>query len=294
MTTPRPWRVFGRAYKRGLIISLALLCTLPAGSALAQDQVEAAPKANDLGLAIGGTGLPLEITADGGIEWEQRRAVIRARGNARAVHGDVAVNADMLSAYYRDSAAGAAEIWRLEADGDVRITTPTDTAFAERGQYDVDSAVLVLSGGNPVRLVGKDGEVRADRQMEYWQAKRMVVARGDAVAVQGDKTIRADVLVAYLREGAEGKTELDRVEAFDRVHIITAEEDVHGTRGVYDAASGKAALTGDVRITRGKNQLNGCRAEVDLKSGVSKLFGCGDGGVGRVRGLIQPEQDNKK
>lgn len=292
MTTSRPRRTFGR----GLVVSLVLMGTAAASAApaLAQDQANPAPASNDLGLAIGGSGVPLEITADGGIEWEQRRSVIRARGNARAVHGDVAVRADTLSAYYRDSVAGSAEIWRLEAVGDVRITSPNDTAYAERGQYDVDSAVLVLSGNTPVRLVGKDGEVRAERQVEYWQNKRMVVARGDAVAIQGDKTLRADVLVAYLREDAEGKTALDRVEAFDRVHIITSEEDVHGSRGVYDAASGKAALTGDVRITRGKNQLNGCRAEVDLKSGVSKLFGCGDGGAGRVRGLIQPEQDKKK
>lgn len=279
-----------------LFVLAGLLMTASMEPANAQDQAQPTRQADNVGLDMGGSDLSLEITADNGIEWEQRQAVVRARGNARAVRGDVSVKANVLSAYYREKPDGQTEIWRLDAAGDVEIMSTTDTAYAERGQYDVDSAVLVLSGSDGVRLIGKDGQVTAEKQVEYWQAKRMLVARGNAEAIQGDKRIRADVLVAYLRDDADGKTALDRVEAFDRVRVVTAEEEVRGARGVYDATSGTAALTGAVKITRGKNQLNGCRAEVNLNTGISKLFACGGSGTsgGRVQGLIQPEQVKKK
>jgi hypothetical protein len=41
--------------------------------------------------------------------------------------------------------------------------------------------------------------------------------------------------------------------------------------------------------------LNGCRAEVNLNTGISKLFGCSqDGGGKRVEGLFRPESKKKE
>ena len=45
-------------------------------------------------------------------------------------------------------------------------------------------------------------------------------------------------------------------------------------------------LCGNVRITRGKNQLNGACAEINLKTGNSRLIGDGR----RVKGLITPDK----
>ena len=58
-------------------------------------------------------------------------------------------------------------------------------------------------------------------------------------------------------------------------------------RDRYNATTEKAILSGDVRITRGQNQLNGARAEVDFKTGVSRMLA--DGDKGRVKGLLTPE-----
>jgi lipopolysaccharide export system protein LptA len=275
----------GKSPFGGPLALLVLLSVVPAARSQPQP----------LGLDLGNSEVPIEILADDGIEWEQQRSVVRAHGNARALRGDIQVRADVLSAFYREGPDGETEIWRLEADGGVRITSPTDSAYAEKGTYDVDSAVLVLSGGKPTRLVGKDGEVTADQQVEYWEQKRMLVARGNATAIQGEKKLKADVLVAHLQEDANGKTTLERVEAFDNVHITTAEEIVRASRGVYRADSGTATLTGTVKITRGPNQLNGCRAEVNLNTGISKLFGCAQGNGGkRVEGLFRPEPKKGK
>jgi lipopolysaccharide export system protein LptA len=58
---------------------------------------------------------------------------------------------------------------------------------------------------------------------------------------------------------------------------------------VYSPATGMARLLGDVRITRGENQLNGREAIVNMRTGVARLVSTPGG---RVQGLIQPNQDN--
>jgi lipopolysaccharide export system protein LptA len=242
-----------------------------------------------------GAGLPIEIFAEDGIEWQQERSVVVARGNARAIRGDVELIADVLSAYYREAATGESQIWRVEAEGNVRIVTPSDTAYAEKGTYDVDSRVVVLQPGSrdaePVRVVGKSGDLTAQEQMEFWEEKQMFVARGAARALQGDRTLSADVLVAYLERTAAGEDRIERVEAFEDVVVQTPRETVSADHGVYRLSDGVVSMLGAVKITRGPNQLNGCSAEVNLNTGVSKLFGCAEGSQqGRVEGLIHPRE----
>lgn len=245
--------------------------------------------AQTLNFAPSDSDQPIEIFADNGIEWQQERLVVVARGNARAVRGDVTVHADELRAYYREK-SGSNEIIRLDAVGRVRIVSPTQKGFGEHAVYDVDNAILVLTGGR-VKFVSQDDEVTADRQIEYWEQRRMAVARGNALAVREDKRLRAETLAAYFRKDADGKDRIFRVDAFDAVKIVTPSETATGDRGVYNVESGIATLTGQVRIEREKNVLTGCRSEVNLNTGISKLFACPQD---RVRGVLMPKDARKK
>ena len=50
-------------------------------------------------------------------------------------------------------------------------------------------------------------------------------------------------------------------------------------------------MSGNVRITRGQNQLNGDFAEVNLSTGISRLLTSTDSaGDKRVRGLFVPQK----
>ena len=44
----------------------------------------------------------VEITADQSLEWYQDQQIYVARGNAKAIRGDMVVDADMLTAHERD------------------------------------------------------------------------------------------------------------------------------------------------------------------------------------------------
>jgi lipopolysaccharide export system protein LptA len=236
-----------------------------------------------------GTGddqVPVTVEADQGIEWIRDSSTYVARGNAKATRGDTRVSADTLTARYREKPDGTTEIFRLEADGNVVIATPRERATGDRAVYDLDKANVVLTGRD-LRFQNAGDVITARDSLEYRQGQRVAIARGDATAIRENQRIRADTLVARFEERTKGGSTLAIVEANGNVVITTPQEVARGREGVYNADKGTATLTGDVRITRGKNQLNGERAVVNLKTGISRLLPAGAGGE-RVKGLFTP------
>lgn len=259
----------------------------------------------------------IQVYADDGIEWVSEANRVIARGNAKAVRGTVTVTADTLTAYYRPGAGGGGnEIWRIDADGNVTIATPTETATGHKATYDLDKAIFVLRG-TPAKLVTPTDTVTAKDTLEYWEKERMAVARGDALATSVDKSIKADVLTAHFKDkgGAKGAKpaakggkmpasaqggdlELQRADAYGHVVLTTPKERVTGDRGDYNLETGIATVTGSVKLSRDGNELNGGFAHVNLNTGISKLFGAAPGDKGgdtRARGTFTPEkQDGEK
>ncbi len=281
--------------------------------------------AQALDLSKGG---PIEVTASEGMEWRQNEQVVIARGNARAVRGDVTVTANTLIARYRRKAGAAAtpasaaapssgpvaadtgnnEIYRLEAEGNVHIFTATDLAVGDKAIYDIDQAVLLMTGSD-MKLTTPQQVLTARDTMEYWSQKHMAVGRGLATVTTIDgRRLAGDTLVGYTtppdapgtspvaaptpapaaRPGGDpllSSGKLQRVEAFGNVEVRTATETIRGDRGVYVADTGIARLAGDVHITRGQSQLNGDEAIINMRTGISTLSR--DPGK-RVQGLVVP------
>lgn len=238
---------------------------------------------------------PIEIYAHEGIEWDQNSETYIARGNARAIQGDVTIYGSVLTARYRKTADGGSEIWRLDADGKVRIESPKGTVHGEKAIYDMDTSILVVTGNN-LKLVTPKETVTARDSLEYWQLKDMFVARGDALAVLEDRKIKADILTAHLRKDENEESKVYRVDAFGSVLITTPTDIARGEKGVYFVDTGIATLTGAVKITRGDNQLNGEIAEINMNTGVSRILaGAGKGGESKpVRALIIPARKSAK
>ena len=278
-----------------------------------------AARAQQLDLSKGG---PVDVTARGGFEWVENEQKVVATGDARAVRDNVTVLADRLVAYYRkkpgaassapkpaspgnaaaDLDGGNNEVYRLEADGHVRILTPTDEAVGDRAIYDIDQAILVLTG-HALKLTTPQQVMTARDSMEYWSQKHMAVGRGAAVVVTSDgRRLSGDTLVAYTDPGAptpaaaasapkapadpvatSGK--IQRIEAFGNVEVRTNVDIARGDRGVYVSDTGMARLVDHVRITHDQNQFSGRAADIDMKSGIAHLTSTpGE----RVSGLIVP------
>ena len=296
-------------------------------AALAFALLPFAAVAQQLDMSHGG---PIDITATDGIDWRQDQQIVVAHGDAKAVRGDVTVIADTLTAWYRPRVTaanppngpqqasapapaagtpdtGGSEIYKVEALGHVRIFTPTDQVVGDRAVFDIDQAVLVMTGRN-MKLTTPTLMLTAKDTLEYWSQKHMAVARGDAVALTNDaRRIAADTLVAYTTAGESAPAgakpatpgpaaaspadpigtsgKLQKMEAFGHVSLRTQTDTVTGDRGVYMPETGLARLAGHIHITRGQNQLNGAEAIVNMKTGVARLV---SGSTGRVQGLVLP------
>jgi lipopolysaccharide export system protein LptA len=225
-------------------------------------------QAQSLNFSSGDT--PIEIDADNGIEWQQDGLMFVARGNARAVRGEVQILADELRAYYRKTTQGATEIWRLDAIGAVRIKSAEGTAFGDKALYDVDNSILTITGKNLKLISGQDWLTATD-QLEYWEKKQM----------------------AYFRKNKKNEQRIYRVDAFDAVKVSAGKDEATSDRGVYNVESGIATLTGNVKIVRDKNVLNGCSANVNMNTGVSRLYSCATGNT-RVKGRFLPKKKPRK
>jgi len=249
-------------------------------------------QAQGINLAEGESAQPLEVFADNGIEWQQGAQVIIAQGNAVAKRGTSQIQADELRAFYTETPDGttaqqSTDVHRLEALGAVTLSSPSETVTGDKAVYDLKRAIMVMTGQRPT-LKTPDDVISADDTLEYWEHKNQAVARGNATAQREDRIIHADILVALLQKNAQGKSEVHKVNAFDNVRIQTPEEEITAEKGVYTVQSAIATLYGAVKIRRGQNLLNGCAAEVNLKTNVSRLFACDGTNDGRVRGLVLP------
>jgi lipopolysaccharide export system protein LptA len=268
---------------------------------------------------------PIAIDADEGIEWRRDEKVYIATGNAKAVRGDVTVTAHRLIAYYRerpappgaakpsaaaahsaaasnsnstgatagaDSGVSSTDIYRLVAETDVTIATPTQTAKGDHGVYDVDRSVLVLTGKN-LTLDTTQDHITARDSLEYWDERKIAVARGDGVMVRADRRIQGDVLTAHIEDDKKTNTsKVTEVDGFGHVRISTPTQVATGGKGVYNLITNIAYLVDDVRVSQARNQLEGDYGEVNLTTNVSRMLsGPSAGRPGqRVRSLIVPNQ----
>ncbi|WP_366655430.1 LptA/OstA family protein [Fodinicurvata sp. EGI_FJ10296] len=231
---------------------------------------------------------PIEVDAAEALEWFEEEQIYVARGDARMRQGDGTIYGDVLTAHYRETEDGETEIYRFVAEGNVVAENPTERATGDRGVYELDDDVFVLTGSE-VSYETPIERVTASDRLEYWQSRNLARAIGDAMAVNKEdgNQISADELVAEFGENDNGDRSISVVNAEGNVEIITDTDVAHGDEGVYDLRTGIATLTGNVALTRGDNQLEGDVAEVNMNTGASRLLSSGEEGTGdRVRGLL--------
>ena len=256
-------------------------------------QISAAAVAGGLDLASGSKDMPIEITADNGIEWEKNKEILIASGNAKASRGGITVLAEVLRAYYRKKTTGGTDLYRLDAAGGVKIFSDTESMEGQTAVLDFEQAILKVDGKKVIYKAGPN-TITANQQMEYWERQKMAVARGNAVAIHKGKTLRADVLKALLRKNKTGRSEVYIIEAFNNVLIVSDKDRLRSDSAIYKLDSGIVTLKKNVSIVREDSILNGDLAEINLKTGISKLLTVDSVGSRkerkRVRGLIYPHR----
>lgn len=158
-------------------------------------------------------------------------------------------------------------------------------------------------GGLSGHDTGQPIEIVSDR-LVVEQEKQLATFIGNVDAVQGDVTLRADLLRVYYTRSEERAAEANagtgddqsirRIEAEGNVLLTSPRETAEGKFGVYDVPQGQVTLEGDVVLTRDqRNVVRGDRLVVDLRTGVSTVTAAGtEAGAAprqdRVRALFAP------
>jgi lipopolysaccharide export system protein LptA len=147
-------------------------------------------------------------------------------------------------------------------------------------------------------------DIQSDR-LDAYQEKREVIFSGNAVATQGDRTIKADRLLIYYKDrpgGTEKKDikgvgavgDLEKLEAQGRVTITEPNRIVTGDHAVFFYDLQKIEMTGNAVMREGKNIIRGSKIIVLLDEDRGIVEGSENK---RVTATIYPDEkkeENKK
>lgn len=119
--------------------ALAILLVLPAlvhvGPAAAQTSA----------LAKHNTEAPVDFDADH-VEVRDNDQQALLTGSVRITQGTLTLTADQVKMFYRRAPGKQPEIQRMDAQGNVKLTSPSERASGRYGIYDVTQRIITLSG----------------------------------------------------------------------------------------------------------------------------------------------------
>lgn len=196
-----------------------------------------------------------------------------------------------------------------------------DGAIARRKNVMMKSlaiiGIVLLTLSVPARAAEKTGgnKINPDRdkpititsdRMEAFNVQKMVIFSGNAVAVQGDKVIKADSIVLYYKKepdaaGNTGKKaesgelgdagSVEKIEAKGNVRITQEKKIVTGDYAVYYQETQKIVMTGNAVMREENNVIRGDKIDVFLDENRGVVESSGDK---RVTATIYPAEKGKK
>ena len=224
---------------------------------------------------------PIEISAEDGIEWHKNKKKYIARGNAKASKADLLVTSNTLEAIYEDNNDTESEITVLKAKGNVFIKNQkAQIQGGKKARYNLKKEYFIVNG-KKLELISNEDRLTSNSTIEFWKNENIAIATGKAKAYKNDKySIFADKLVWHLIDDKEinnkGKEsqeyQIKRILAYKNVIIETNNEIAYSDKALYNELSGICKLFGKVKLKKGENFLTGEYAEMNLKTGISKLL----------------------
>lgn len=119
-------------------------------------------------------------------------------------------------------------------------------------------AALIMLSGAPAfaqETSGQPIEIEADDALEWDRENKSYTARGNASAVQGDTSVKAQTLIADYRDSEDGGTQIWRLTALSDVQLISPEGTAYGEKAVYLIDEGRAEMTGRNLRLKSPDQL---------------------------------------
>lgn len=237
----------------------------------------------------------INLVADDRVEWHQEEQKMVAVGNAVASKKDMSIRADTITAFYDSSKDNTqnkkSQIKHVHAKGKVILKSARADGFGDTMDYDVASDSMILKG-TPAKIKTAQEEITATGSITYYPSKQQAIALENVAATDSQKNkVYSDKMISFFEKNAQGNLEMQRVEIYDNVKIVTKDAEVTADRGVYLPKDNLVNLYENVIIKQNDNFIRGDYAVTDLNTGVSRLQ-TKKGSGKRVSGVFK-EKDKK-
>jgi len=100
------------------------------------------------------------ITANEQLEYYEKKEMAVARKDARANHDGKLLRANTLVALFFKDKNGKSQLSRIQAFENVRVVTNTESIWADKGIYDVNSGIATLDGN--IRITRDGNQLNGD------------------------------------------------------------------------------------------------------------------------------------
>lgn len=133
-------------------------------------------------------------------------------------------------------------------------------------------------------------EITADQTLEWHRNDKKYVARGDAVATQGNVSIHAETLTADYRENQTSNFDIYKMTADDNVIITSQGNEAFGDKAVYELDTGIATMTGKALKMIAPDQTLTARDKFEYGVTEGRLSAYGDVVVIRPNDKMQADK----
>ncbi len=147
------------------------------------------------------------IIARDSLEYYEDRQLAVARGDALAIREDRRVRADELRAHFAEDSSKerSSQMERIEAIGNVHLSTATDIVTADRGDYRLDAGLATVTGD--VRITRGETQLNGDRAEVDLNTGQSRLLTEKAGTRNPDQRVRGIFLPSAPRdEDSSGKT----------------------------------------------------------------------------------------
>ena len=116
----------------------------------------------------------------------------------------------------------------------------------------------------------KPVEILAD-SMEWNKQLGQAIATGNAKAIQGQTTIKANKIIAVLSE--DNSQQIKELQAIGKVVFLKDKQLATGDKATYYINEEKVIIRGNVELKRDDNIIKGEKLIIDFLKGLSKMEG---------------------
>ena len=113
-------------------------------------------------------------------------------------------------------------------------------------------------------------EILAD-SMEWNKQLGQAIATGNAKAIQGETTIKANKIIAVLSE--DNSQQIKELQAIGKVVFLKDKQLATGDQATYYINEDKVIITGNVELKRDGNIIKGEKLIIDFLTGLSRMKG---------------------